>query len=140
MAKSAPINVRLRPDLHARVTALAKRTGRSKSSVIEELLDEAERVRRFPGIHFIESAYGRSAAMPGRRLKVWQVIQALQDFEGDAERMAKETDLSSTEIELARAYYREFPKDIDEAIARNRRPVEELLREYPFLQVMRVDV
>jgi len=55
--------------------------------------------------------------MPARRLKVWQVIQALQDFEGAAERMGQ----------------RNGPFV-------NRRPVEELLREHPFLQVMRMDL
>ncbi len=140
MAKSQPINLRLRKDLAERVDALVRRTRRSRSAVLESLIDEAERERRYPGIGFRGPDSNRRAWVIGTSLDVWQFIRALQDFGGDAERIARETGRSPKHIGLALAYYHEFPDEIDEAIALDRRPLSELQREYPFFKTMLFDV
>ena len=52
MPKTEPFTVRLNPRIESRITQIARETKRSKSAVLEELADEAERTRRFPGIAF----------------------------------------------------------------------------------------
>jgi uncharacterized protein (DUF433 family) len=95
-------------------------------------------MRRFPGIGFKGEDWDRRAWLLGTGLDVWQVIEGLQDF-GSVERMAAESDLNERQIRLAEAYYRAYPEEIDHAMAENRRPLEELRRMYPHIDVIEVD-
>lgn len=139
ITKSAPFSLRLSPRIHARVSVLAKRTKRSKADVIESLIDEADRCRRYPGIAFRGEEPNRRPWVVATGLDVWEIIRALQDFENDAARMARESEVGRQEIELAVAYYREFPDEVDDAIALDRRSVAELRAEYPFIQTMVIE-
>ena len=136
--KSKPMSFRPSPGLESRIEAIARRTGRTKTSVLESLADEAERSRRYPGIAFRGSDWHRRAWVIGTSLDIWEIIRALQDFQGDADRMAKRTEVSLRHIQLARAYYREFKDEIDQAIGLSRRSVDELSEEYPFIQTLAV--
>ena len=133
-SKSQPFSVRLPARLDARITALARQTRRSKAAVLESLADEAERSRRYPGIAFRGRDWARRAWVIGTGLDVWEVIRALQDFGGDTEGMARETDISAAQLRLAAAYHAEFREEIDEAIAADRHAADELRDEYPFIQ------
>jgi uncharacterized protein (DUF433 family) len=64
----------------------------------------------------------------GTAVDVWRVIEAYKDFDEDLDRMVAETDLSERELRTALAYYERFPKEVDELIALDRRPLEELRR------------
>jgi len=68
-------------------------------------------------------------------MDIWEIIEALQDF-GSIERMAAESDLTDNQIRLAEAYYRAFRAEIDQAIAENRRPLDELRSIYPEFDVI----
>ena len=131
--KPQPFSVRLSAGLDARISALARRTRRSKAAVLQNLADEAERCRRYPGIAFRGDDWRRRPWVVGTGLDVWEIIEALEGFGGDADRMAGETELSAHQIGLATAYYAEFPEDVDAAIAENRSPLDELRRDYPFI-------
>lgn len=138
MAKNPPFTVRLDPGLESQIEALARRSHRSKGAVLEELASEAERSRRYPGISFRGPDWSRRAWVLGTSLDVWELIQAFQDFGGDAEAMLAASELDRRQLEIALAYHREFHAEIDEAIAANRRSLEELSKEYPFAQVLTV--
>lgn len=138
-ARTQPFSVRLPARLDARISALARQTRRSKAAVLESLADEADRCRRYPGIAFRGHDWARRPWAIGTGLDVWEIVRALQDFGGDVERMAAATDLSSQQIALAAAYYAEFPEEIDEAIAADRRPAHELRRDYPFIPQITVE-
>lgn len=138
MAKNPPFTVRLDPGLETRIEALARRSRRSKGAVLEELASEAERSRRYPGIGFRGPDWSRRSWVLGTGLDVWELIQAFQDLGGDGEAILATSDLDRRQLEIALAYYREFPGEIDEAIAANRRSIEELSQEYPFAQVLTV--
>jgi hypothetical protein len=116
----------------------ARRTGRSKGAVVEALADEALRMRLFPGIAFRGTDWDRRAWVMATAFDVWQLVEAYQDI-GSVERMAEEGSASTRQIELALAYYKRFPEEIDEAIAENRRPLEQLEREFPFIAVSRAE-
>ena len=134
MAKAQPFSFRPSKRLDERLNSLAARTGLSKTAIIENLADEAERTRRYPGIAFRGPDLARRAWLLGTSLDVWQVIGELRNFGDDAGRMASETEVPLRQIELAKAYYREFSEEIDRNLALNDRSLEELAREYPFIQ------
>jgi hypothetical protein len=136
--KSAPFSMRLSRSMEALVDREARRTGRSRGAVVEALAAEALRMRLFPGIAFRGTDWERRAWVIGTALDVWQIAEAHQDI-GSVERMAEGGSASERQIRLALDYYEMFPEEIDSAIAENRRPIEQLEAEFPFIAVSRVD-
>lgn len=126
--------MRISKGLEALVEREAHRTGRSKGAVIEALAEEALRMRLFPGIAFRGTDWERRAWVIGTALDVWQIVEAHRDA-GFVERMAQNDSASERQIQLALDYYRQFPDEIDQAIAENQRPIEQLQREFPFIAV-----
>jgi hypothetical protein len=136
MPKTEPFTVRLDPRIESRIAQIARETKRSKGAVLEELADEAERARRFPGIAFRGPNWSRRAWVLGTSLDVWEVVQAFEDYQENGEKMLAETALTPRQLRMTLAYYREFSEEIDEAIAANRRTTNEIEAEYPFLEVL----
>ena len=136
MPKTEPFTVRLNPRIESRITQIARETKRSKGAVLEELADEAERARRFPGIAFRGPNWSRRAWVLGTSLDVWEILQAFKDYGANNEKMLAETALAPRQLRMALAYYQEFTEEIDEAIAANRRTTGEIEVEYPFVEVM----
>lgn len=134
VARNDPFTVRLSPRIEARIEELARASKRSKGAVLEELADEAERTRRFAGIAFRGPDWSRRAWVVGSALDVWEIVLAWQDWGEDKARLLKDSNLSERQLNLALAYYREFKEEVDEAIARNRRSLDELVSEYPFIE------
>lgn len=133
MARNDPFTVRLSPRIEARIEQLARASKRSKGAVLEELADEAERARRFAGVAFRGPDWSRRPWVIGSALDIWEIVQAWQDWGEDGAKLLKDSGLSERQLNLALAYYREFKDEVDEAIARNRRGLDELASEYPFI-------
>ena len=136
--KSQPISLRLSPSVGEQVEREARRTNRSKGSVLESLVDEALRVRKFPGIAFRGDDWDRRPWIIGTAFDVWQIVDAYRDL-GSVDEVVKEGTLTERHVRLALAYAESFPEEIDEAIFQNRQPVEELSRAYPFIETLAVD-
>jgi uncharacterized protein (DUF433 family) len=132
--KGAPFSVRFTLTTDRVVEAEARRTRRSKSAVVEQLTEEAVRMRRFPGIGFRGDDAARRPWVIGSGLDVWEVIEMLEDF-GSAERLVEETQLTERQVALASAYRASYADDIAEAIAENRRGPEEWRDLYPFIEL-----
>ena len=137
MAKSEPFSLRLSPEVEALVTEEASRTRRSKGAVVEALATEALKARLFPGVAFRGVDWDRRAWLIGTALDVWEIVAAYQAFDS-VERMVAKTDLSERQIRLAMAYYKRFPAEIEDAIGRNRRPLEDLQAAFPTIDVASV--
>ena len=133
-SKSAPFSMRLSKSMEALIDTEARRTGRSKGAVVEALAEEALRMRLFPGIAFRGTDWDRRAWVIGTALDVWQIVDAHRDIES-VQRMAGGGAASERNISLALAYYERFPEEIDTAIADNRRSIEQLREEFPFIAV-----
>jgi uncharacterized protein (DUF433 family) len=134
--KSAPFSMRLSRQMETLVDQEARRTGRSRGAIVEALADEALRMRLFPGIAFRGVDWERRAWVIGTALDVWQIVDAHRDIHS-IERMAEGGSATERQIRLALDYYERFPEEIDAAIADNRRPIEQLEAEFPFIPVQR---
>ena len=134
MAKGQPFSVRLEDVTEKVVEAEARRTRRSKSAVVEAFTEETARTRRFPGIAFRGDNAGRRAWLIGSGLDVWEIVHMLDDY-GSPEKLAADTHLSLAQVRLAVAYRNAYPDEIDEVIADNRRPPDELAILFPFIEV-----
>ena len=131
--KSEPFSIRLSAATDRLVEAEAKRTRRSKGAIVEALAEEAARIRRFPGIGFRGDDISRVPWVIGTGLDVWEVIEMLEDV-GSPERLVRDTHLTLAHVRIAVAYRDAYPEEIAEAIAENRRPIEEWRSLYPFIQ------
>jgi uncharacterized protein (DUF433 family) len=131
--------MRLSKQMEELVASEARRTGRSKGAIVEGLAEEALRMRLFPGISFRGADWERRAWVIGTALDVWQIVDAYRDI-GSVESMVEGGSANERQIRLALDYYERFPEEIDTAIAENRRPIEQLEEEFPFIEVSRIDV
>lgn len=132
--KGEPLTVRLSPAAERLVRAEARRTRRSIGAVVESFTEETARSRRLPGIGFRGEDARRRAWVIGSGLDIWEIVQMLEEF-GSVERLVRETHLTERQVRLALAFREQFPDEIGEAIADNRRPVDELHALYPFVGI-----
>jgi hypothetical protein len=102
----------------------------------EPPVDEASRIRLFPGIAFRGRDGECRAWVVGTALDVWQIVDAYRDL-GSVERMVEGGSASERSIYLALGYCERYPAEIDMAIAENRRSVEQLRDEFPSITVGR---
>ncbi len=130
--KGEPLSVRLSPATERFVQAEARRTRRSRSAIVEAFTEETARSRRFPGIAFRGDDARRRPWVIGTGLDVWEIAEMADDF-GSVDRLVRETHLTEPQVRTALAYREQFPDEINEAIAENRRPVSELRSLYPFI-------
>jgi uncharacterized protein (DUF433 family) len=133
-AKSKPLSIRISAGTEKLIAAEARRTHRSKGAVVEALAEEALRARMFPGIAFRGEDWDRRPWVIGTALDVWQVVDAHRDLDS-VEAMVAAGNLNERQIRLALAYHERFPAEIEEAIARNRRPLAQLRSEFPFIEI-----
>jgi uncharacterized protein (DUF433 family) len=132
--KGEPFSVRFSEPTNHLVEDEARRTRRSKSAIVEALTEEAVRTRRFPGISFRGEDATRRPWVIGSGLDVWEIVQMLEDL-GSTENLVEQTQLSERQVHLAVAYRDSYPEEIAEAIAENRRTVEQWRELYPFIEI-----
>ncbi|UCC24770.1 MAG: hypothetical protein JSU98_13695 [Gemmatimonadales bacterium] len=130
-------SIRIPSDLDRLVEAERARNPRmSWSDQVVELLDEAIRVRRCPGIVFRDGAVGRRAVVEGTGVDVWAVVLAWQDCAAEWDALREEFSmLDEVQLRAALNYHALYPSEIDERIAREREwTAERLAAELPFAQ------
>jgi uncharacterized protein (DUF433 family) len=131
--KGEPFSVRFTLSTDRTIQEEARRTRRSKSSIVEALTEEAARTRRFAGIGFRGDDAGRRPWVIGSGLDVWEIAQMLEDY-GSIEQLVADTQLTERQVALALAYRDSYPEEIAEAIAENRRSPDEWRELYPFVR------
>ena len=113
------------------VQALAEATGQDFSAAAVELLTEAAKMRRCPGIVFADGPAGRRARILGTGLDVWEVIAVYQGLARNMARLRKAYPwLSDPQLRAALGYYAAYPEEIDRRIAFNERWTQERLRTH----------
>jgi uncharacterized protein (DUF433 family) len=128
-------SVRLPENTVREIERLVRETGMDFSAVTKDLLSEAVKMRRCPGILFVDGVEGRRARIAGTGLEVWEVIATFRNLEKNLKRLQKTYHwLTSEQIRSALAYYSAYPEEIDKQIRKNEEANEEKIKErYPFL-------
>lgn len=114
---------------------LAEATDRDFSVVANELLAEAVKMRRCPGVVFADGPSGRRARIAGTGLEVWELIASYRSVDRNVDRLKRAYPwLSDAQVRAALGYATAYPQEIDQAILRNARWSEaRLARQHPSL-------
>ncbi|HSG38117.1 MAG TPA: DUF433 domain-containing protein, partial [Thermoanaerobaculia bacterium] len=93
--------------------------GKSWSAMIAELLEEAVRMRRVPGVAFADGPAGRRAVVGGTGLDVWEVIAAWRAG-GDSYVSLRQgySWLTDAQLRAALSYYEVYPREINARLER----------------------
>ena len=128
-------SIRLPEEAVKEIEALGSGTGRDFSTVARDLLIEAVKLRRCPGITFADGPTGRRAKIAGTGIDIWEFIATFKGL-GESYDKLKESYhwLSDQQIRSALSYYALYPDEIEEKITRNEDITQEqVIKRFPFL-------
>jgi uncharacterized protein (DUF433 family) len=131
--------IRLTEGLEREIERDAQLRGQSFTSTTSEMLAEAVRMRRVPGVVFTDGPAGRRATIAGTGLDVWEVIATWKDV-GEQWGALRESYgwLTDFQLRSAVAYYKIYPEEIDARLAVEERWTPERMEsELPFLSPRR---
>jgi uncharacterized protein (DUF433 family) len=130
-------SLRLPRETLQEIERMAQELGKDFSAVTKDLLDEAIKMRRCPGIVFAEGTSGRRARVAGSGIEVWEIIAVYQSLKKDHGRLKKTYHwLSPEQLRAALAFYSAYPEEIDRQIEKNQRwSQEEIRKRYPFMSL-----
>jgi hypothetical protein len=132
-ARTQPFSIRLGALANLLVSDEVRRSGRPRSIVVEELVEEAAKARLHPGIAFRDRP--RRAWAIGSGLDVWQIVELMRSYRDDEESLRADHPLvSERHLRVAETYAERFPEEIEALIEANHRPLEEILELYPFIR------
>lgn len=112
------------------------RGGLPFSELATQLLREAVRMRRVPGVVFMDGPTGRRAVIAGTGLDVWEVVARFREVGGDYEQLKSSYEwLSEPQLRAAFEYYGLYPGEIDARIEREEYwTPERVWEEFPFVR------
>jgi len=123
-------SLRLPEETLREIEKLATETGRDFSTITKDLLTEAIKMRRCPGIIFGEGVTGRRAKVAGTGIEVWEIISVFKSVGKDLKRVKKAYHwLSQEQLKAALGYYSVYPQEIDRLIERNESWTKERIEE-----------
>jgi uncharacterized protein (DUF433 family) len=130
-----PRGIHLESALEREIQAEANLRGQSFSAASAELLKEAVRMRRAPGIVFNDGPTGRRATIAGTGVDVWEVIARYKALGGDPQKTREEFSwLTNFQFHAALSYYNLYPEEIDARLGREEQFTPEMVYErYSFL-------
>ena len=117
------------------IERIARETGRDFSSIAKDLLAEAIKMRRCPGIVFADGVSGRRARIAGTGLEVWEVISTYLSVDQNLSRLQKAYHwLTEQQLRAAIGYCVAYGEEIDALIKLNESWSREKVAErFPFL-------
>ena len=129
-------SLRLPPETMSEIERMAKESGQDFTNITKELLEEALKMRRCPGVLFAEGTGGRRARVAGTGIEVWEVIATLKSLKNDLKRLRKTYHwLSNEQIKAALGYYTAYPREIERLIQQNEGWDEARVADrYPFMR------
>src|SRR4030042_2628781 len=99
------------------------------NALANELLEEALKMRRCPGIIFSEGVSGRRARIAGTGVEVWEVINEYQILGENIKSLEKALPpLTERHLGAALNYYRYYPAEINELIQSNEAITPEVVK------------
>lgn len=126
--------IRIPDELDREIAHESELRGKSWSATTAELLDEGIRMRRAPGIGFVDGPAGRRAVVAGTGLDVWEVVATWKDSGRNYEALRRNYPwLTEAQIRAALAYYEVYPAEIEARLLRESQwTPERVRRELPF--------
>jgi uncharacterized protein (DUF433 family) len=113
-------SIRIPDEVAKTIQDEAESSGRDFSTVANELLAEAVKLKRCPGIVFADGPSGRRARIAGTGLDVWEVVSTYKNLNRDDARLREAYHwLSEPQLRSALSYFRLYPEEIERQIARN---------------------
>jgi uncharacterized protein (DUF433 family) len=128
-------SLRIPGDVAEAIADAAATAGRDFSAVANELLLEAVKMRRCPGILFADGPSGRRPRIAGTGLDVWEIVATHQSLDRDFARLQSAYHwLSEAQLRAALGYAAAYPAEIEQQISRNAAwTPERLAAQYPSL-------
>ncbi len=128
-------SMRIPEEMVEEIQGIALQSGKDFSATTKELLEEAIKMHRCPGIVFAEGVSGRRARIAGTGIEVWEVIANYKGLGEDLERLNTVYHwLTELQIRAALAYYSAYPEEIDNLVTQNEGWTRESTKKrYPFL-------
>ena len=128
-------SIRLPEEAVKEIEALASGTGRDFSGIARDLLIEAVKLRRCPGVTFADGPTGRRARIVGTGIDIWEFIATFMGLDENYNKLKQTYHwLSDQQIRSALSYYALYPDEIDEKITRNEDIThEQVIKRFPFL-------
>ncbi|HSF39617.1 MAG TPA: hypothetical protein VLT87_07485 [Thermoanaerobaculia bacterium] len=128
------VRKRVSDELDEAITRESEVRGKSWSAMTRELLEEAIRMRRIPGIAFADGPAGRRAVVGGSGLDVWEVVATWKAVDKNHDRLRQSYHwLTEVQLRAALAYYEVYPEEIDARLEREAQwTPERVRREFPF--------
>ncbi len=134
---AVPHSLRIPEELDREISRELERRGEKEwTAGAIELLDEAVRLSRAPGIVFVEGRRGRRAAVAFSGLEVWEIIATWKEA-GEVWEVLRGAypELAEAQLRAALNYYALYPQEIDERLAREEHwTPERVAAELPFTQ------
>jgi uncharacterized protein (DUF433 family) len=135
VARSSARGIRLPQELQREIEAEMDLRGVSEwSTMVVDLLEEAIRMRRAPGIVFVDGATGRRAVVAGSGLEVWEVVATWLEVGRNYDRLRLAYDwLTDPQLRAALGYYELYGEEVDARLRREAElGLEGVQRELPF--------
>lgn len=126
-------SIRIQEKTLKEVEQIARETGKEFSTVANELLEEAVRMQRCPGVVFTEGTTGRRARIAGTGIEIWEVIATYKGVGKDFKRLCNAYHwLTEQQLRAALGYYAIYSQEIDNLIRQNEEMTgEHVRRKYP---------
>ena len=125
-ALDAQINTRVPGRVKKDLEELAKERRTNPLTLARTLIEEGLRRERHPGVVFRDGPAGRRAAIEGRRIDVWQVMETVWDSDGKVDEAASFLGLRADQVQAAVAYYADYPEEVNAWIRENQEEADRL--------------
>lgn len=135
MARSTARGIRVPTPLQEAIEREMERRGTTEwSTMVVELLEEAIRARRAPGIVFVDGATGRRPVVAGSGLEVWEVVATWKEVGRNYDRLRAAYDhLTEPQLRAALSYYELYGEELDARLELEARLTRERVQnELPF--------
>jgi len=117
---SAVKSIRMDPETASDIERLSTGQRTTFSALAAEMLCEATKMRRCPGVVFADGPAGRRARIEGTGIEIWELISSFLALDKDEQRLrAAYHWLSERQILAALGYGRTYPREIEDLIRRN---------------------
>ncbi len=128
-------SLRIPREIFDDIEKIASESGREFSAIAKDLLAEAVKMRRCPGIVFVNGVRGRKAKIAGTGLDVWEIIATYISVNNKFPRLRKAYHwLSDQQLKAAIGYYTAYRDEIDRLIEQNESwSSKTVVDHYPFL-------